>query len=148
MRPSETKAVYEKAVRRKRLPVVQEEAEDWHRKLKGFEMRDVQAGIDLWDASEEVDGRGQLASRWMPPTDELVRLAAQARRKREKDAAEPRFKTLFTCPVCGASRLGFLRASDSTARRCDSSYGPRGTKTNLPAGEKCGALMEVSREAA
>jgi hypothetical protein len=81
MKPAETKALYEKACRSRRMEPVQEEAQEWHKQLRGYEARDVQYGIDTWFASTDTDERGQPKSRFLPVPAELKKLAEVALRR-------------------------------------------------------------------
>lgn len=118
MKPAETKAIYEAASRAKRLPVVQEESEDWHKHLRAFEAADVRAGLDLWNASTERDSKGELKSKWLPAPAELKVLAERAQRARLVKESTPKVYARWECPSCRFISAAFVPENDTRGSRC------------------------------
>ena len=101
MKPDETKAIYEKACRTRRFPYQQDESEAWHKSLRGFEARDVQAALDEWWASAAVDDKGEPRSKWLPTTGELRQITERIQSKRIAKKAEKKLVVDCDCPSCG-----------------------------------------------
>lgn len=97
MKPAETERLYVRACRERRLEPQQEEGQAWHKAVKQFELRDVEAGLERWSASTERDAQGNVKSKWLPVASELRALAEAAKKKREAAAAEPQDVLIWQC---------------------------------------------------
>jgi hypothetical protein len=82
MKAAETEGVYKKACRKRRLRPNQPELEEWHSRLKGHDLADVEQAMSEWDADTSLDLRGQPKSKWLPSAVELANLAAAVAKKR------------------------------------------------------------------
>lgn len=100
MKPAETKRIYETACRSKRAEIVQEEFQRWHRVLRGFEARDVEAGLDAWWADDTPTHNGRPRGAFLPEPAELKPLVEAAQRKREAAAREPQDLLIWRCTKC------------------------------------------------
>ncbi|HZP06180.1 MAG TPA: hypothetical protein VFB43_14860 [Terracidiphilus sp.] len=137
MTPDETNRLYRGACQSKGRVPNQEQGRSWHRTLRSFDTRDVEAALDAWNASTERDSKGDLKSKWLPAPGELKPLVLAAQSKRESAAREPEDLLCLSCEGPVPHRFtSFIRRSavpDLDRRRCRS----------------CGAKLRVEkREAA
>lgn len=132
MKPAETKRLYERACGAKRIVPQEDEGRAWHRVLRDFEARDVEAALDAWWADTTTGKDGRPRGAWLPTPAELKPLAEAAERKRKVADAEPKDYVSWRC-ACGYGMGGFVSRDDRRERKC-------------PA---CGKPMpELSRDAA
>ncbi len=132
MKPVESKALYEKACGVRRIKPQQEEYEQWHKNIRDFEPRDVQAALDAWWASTERDRDGDAKSKWLPTPGELLGLVIAARDKRIVRAREPEDLVFLMCSAGHRSSCFVVRSAEFCKRTC-----------------RCGAEIKVlQREAA
>ena len=119
MTPAETKQVYEAACNMRRLKPQQEEASEWHKALKSFELKDVRTAMSAWWASTDRDDRGELRSKWLPTIAELKGKVDAARAKRVNALLEPQDIVRFECNG-GHRCCGFIAhsAPDPSGRHC------------------------------
>lgn len=120
MKPAETKRVYERACRTRRMAPQEEEGHAWHRNLRAFELRDVEAAMDAWWASTATDGYGELRSKWLPAPAELKALVAVVEKVRKAKASSPTDYLRWECLKCQRICGGFHPRGDPTPtnRRC------------------------------
>lgn len=133
MKTAETKAVYERECRSRRIVPQDEEGRRWHRALSDYERRDVDAALDAWNSDTTQTSTGRPRGAFLPDPAELKPLVEREVRRRETNAREPRDFVAYQCPEC------FYRASAfmirNIARRVDCA--------------RCGKPMsEFKREAA
>ncbi len=83
MTPSETKRVYERACRVKRIAPQDDEGRAWHRVLRKLEARDVEAALDAWWADTTPTLSGRPRGAFMPEPAELKPVAERQQRLRE-----------------------------------------------------------------
>lgn len=97
MTPTESKRIYQAACRSKRLDIVQEEYVRWHRVLRGYEAKDVEAALDAWWADSTPTLSGRVRGAFMPEPAELKPLIESARDKRLRDKSEPQDWLYWEC---------------------------------------------------
>jgi len=82
MKPADTKRIYEQACCAKRIKPQDEEGRTWHRVLREFEARDVEAALDAWWADITPGHDNQPRGKWLPTPAELKPLVKRAEIKR------------------------------------------------------------------
>ena len=97
MKPEETKRIYQSACRAKRVEIVQEESEKWHKVLRPFEARDVETALSAWWADTTSTQTGRPRGAFLPEPVELKPLVQAAQSKREAAAREPRDLLAWEC---------------------------------------------------
>ena len=120
MKPTESKRLYERACRVRRVTPCEEEGAAWHRTLHQFDAKDVETALDDWWASTAVDGYGELRSKWPPAPAELKILTAVVKAKRDAARRIPQDLLRFGCSVCAHTCVGFYPSSTPTpsGKRC------------------------------
>ena len=144
MKPSETTAVYLEACKSRRIHPQEEEGRLWHRILSHYDLKDVQAALDLWAANGTPGKDGEARGKWMPAPAELKPLVEAIVHEREVRAAIKRYRVRWRCEACRFTMIGFLAVGEPSSRACPSVSAPNGLP--LPAGLTCGAPLTVQHD--
>lgn len=118
MTPAETKRLYERECRARRVTPQQDEFNLWHKNLRKFEVRDVDAALDSWNASTATDDKGESRSKWLPKPGELIPFVLAAINQRERAAAAPKDIVGWHCAACNYRSAGVIDRTDSRPRSC------------------------------
>lgn len=118
MKPNETKSVYERECRARRITPTQDEFEAWHDELKPFDPRDVDAGLKLWNRDTTPDETGQPHCKWLPRPAQLVVLVKTAIRERERQLATPKDLVGLKCPKCHRKSVAFPERGKAVRVSC------------------------------
>lgn len=119
MKPLETKQLYERACRTKRLTPTEDEGRAWHKNLRQFEAIDVEAALDAWWGDRTPSGiDGRPRGCFLPSPAELIPMIEHAQTTREAKAREPRVEIQITCPGCGAFLSAFVRPGALAKLKC------------------------------
>lgn len=121
MKPAETKRIYESACRSKRIVPNQDEFDRWHKVLRGYEARDVEAALDGWWSDATLTSNGRPRGAFLPEPAELKPLIEIAHIRREAAAREPQDMILWECAGVGRHRSSlFLPRSQPSpnGRQC------------------------------
>lgn len=97
MNRAEMEKLYTRACKSRRIEPQQEEGQAWLKAFKDFEARDVEAALNAWDNSSELNEQGQPRGKWLPKPVELKPLIEAARRRREANTQGPQDLLLFEC---------------------------------------------------
>lgn len=128
MKPIETKRIYENACRSKRRAPEQQEFELWHKVLRGYDARDVEAALIAWwgDTTPVTSGASSRPrGAFMPQPAELKPLVEAAQSRRVTTAREPQDLLLWQCTKCPYRSSGFMaRGSEPPGRSCPSCSAP------------------------
>lgn len=119
MKPAETKQIYERACRTKRLTPSEDEGRAWHKTLRQFEARDVEAALDSWWGDRTPSGiDGRPRGCFLPSPAELLPLVEKARTSREAKTREHRVEIQTHCPGCGAPLSAFVIPGSLAKLKC------------------------------
>lgn len=111
MKPSETRKIYETQCRARRITPQQDEFEMWHKHLKEFDARDIEAAVDAWNSSTATDNAGELRAKWLPKPAELAPLVRAVIDRRRRERETPKDFVVWGCPKpggCGFTCSGFV----------------------------------------
>jgi hypothetical protein len=106
MKPAETKRVYEQACRTKRITPQDDEGRAWHRVLRDFEARDVEAALDAWWADTTPNLHGEPRGKWMPTPAELKPIVDRIVAKHAAAKREPQDIVWLECAGFRNARRG------------------------------------------
>lgn len=116
--PTETKRVYEQACRTKRETPQDDQGRAWHRVLRGYDVRDVQAALDGWWADTTPTHSGRPRGAFMPEPAELKPLVEAARRRRETKEQTPKDLVRWRCQGCKCTCCGYVDAGSIRPPKC------------------------------
>ncbi len=97
MKPEETKRIYERACRAKRVVPQDEEGRLWHRVLRSFPAEDVEKALDEWWADTTPGHDGQPRGKWLPAPAELKPLVERIAAQREAARRAPQDLLYWEC---------------------------------------------------
>lgn len=119
MKPAETKRLYERECRARRITPQQDEFNLWHKNLRKFEIRDVDAALDSWNSCTDTDDKGESRGKWLPKPAELIPLILHEQRARETQQQGPKDRVGLTCTnlQCPYRCVTFLAKGEQVPQR-------------------------------